>query len=195
MDIDLPGAHGVETARQIWSQELGIKIVFWAQSADETCVRQIFRLIPPEAVYGYVLNSASEDQFVHTVRSVLVDDQCVIAREVFSVYSRASDQSTGLTDVEYEALIDIALGLTDQAIAHRRFISRRGVTNRLQALYRKLGADQHQFDTGEWGQTFNLRILAIRLALWRGLLNRTILTEEAARLEEWLAAQRQAERK
>ena len=49
-------------------------------------------------------------------------------------YAQASDRQTGLTDVEYEALVDIALGLTDQAIAHRRFLSRRGVTSRLHAL-------------------------------------------------------------
>jgi DNA-binding NarL/FixJ family response regulator len=96
----------------------------------------------------------------------------------------------GLTDVEYEALVDIALGLTDQAIAHRRFLSRRGVTSRLHALYSKLGVEQHQVETDAWGQTFSLRILAIRLALRRGLLNRVILDDEAAQLETWLQTHR-----
>ncbi len=96
----------------------------------------------------------------------------------------------GLTDVEYEALVDIALGLTDQAIAHRRFLSRRGVTSRLHALYRKLGVDQYELETDAWGQTFNRRILAIHLALRRGLLNRVILDDEAAQLEIWLQAYR-----
>ena len=72
-------------------------------------------------------------------------------------YAQATDRQTGLTDVEYEALVDIALGLTDQAIAHRRFLSRRGVTSRLHALYSKLGVEQHQLETATWGQTFSLR--------------------------------------
>ena len=58
--------------------------------------------------------------------------------------------------------------------------SRRGVTSRLHALYGKLGVEQYQLETDTWGQTFSLRILAIRLALRRGLLNRVILDDEAA---------------
>jgi DNA-binding NarL/FixJ family response regulator len=163
-----------------------MKIIFWAQFADETCMRQTFHLIPPETVYGYLLKSASADQFVHTVRGVLIEEQCIIARDMHRAYARASDRQTGLTDVEYEALVDIALGLTDQAIAHRRFLSRRGVTSRLHALYSKLGVEQHQLETTTWGQTFSLRMLAVRVALQRGLLNRVILEDEATRLEAWL---------
>jgi DNA-binding NarL/FixJ family response regulator len=186
VDMDLPGVHGVEVARQIWAQTPDMKIIFWAHSADETCMRQTFRLIPPDTVYGYVLKSASAEQFVHTVRGVLLEEQCVIARDLHRAYARATDRQTGLTDVGYEALVDIALGLTDQAIAHRRFLSRRGVTNRLHALYSKLGVEQYQRETDAWGQTFSLRMLAIRLALQRGLLNRVILEDEAAHLEDWL---------
>ena len=190
VDMDLPGVHGVEVARQIWAQAPDTKIIFWAQFADETCMRQTFRLIPPDTVYGYLLKSASADQFVHTVRGVLIEEQCIIARGLYRAYARASDRQMGLTDVEYEALVDIALGLTDQAIAHRRFLSRRGVTSRLHALYSKLGVEQHQVETDAWGQTFSLRILAIRLALRRGLLNRVILDDEAAQLETWLQTYR-----
>ena len=176
----------VEVARQSWAHAPDMKIIFWAQSADETCMRQTFRLIPPDTVYGYLLKSASADQFVHTVRGVLLDEQCIIARDLHWAYARAIDRQTGLTDIEYDALVDIALGLTDQAIAHRRFLSRRGVTSRLQALYSKLGVEQYQREMDAWGQTFNLRMLAIRLALQRGLPNRVILEDEAAQLATWL---------
>ena len=37
-----------------------------------------------------------------------------------------------------------------------------------------------------WGQTFSLRMLAVRVALQRGLLNRVILEDEATQLEAWL---------
>ena len=186
VDMDLPGVHGVEVARRVWAHAPDMKIIFWAQSADETCMRQTFRLIPPDTVYGYLLKNASADQFVHTVRGVLLEEQCIIARDLHRAYARAADHQTGLTDIEYEALVDIALGLTDQAIAHRRFLSRRGVTSRLHALYSKLGVEQHQLETTTWGQTFSLRLLAVRVALQRGLLNRVILEDEAAQLETWL---------
>src|SRR5438132_10319254 len=64
VDMDLPEVHGVEVARQIWADIPDMKIIFWAQFADETYMRQTFRLIPPETVYGYLLKSASADQFV-----------------------------------------------------------------------------------------------------------------------------------
>jgi DNA-binding NarL/FixJ family response regulator len=63
VDMDLPGMHGVEVARQIWAHAPDVKIIFWAQFADETCIRQTFRLIPPHTVYGYLLKSASAEQF------------------------------------------------------------------------------------------------------------------------------------
>jgi hypothetical protein len=50
----------------------------------------------------------------------------------------------------------------------------------------KLGVEQHQVETNAWGQTFSLRILAIRLAWQRGLLNRVILEDETTRLHAWL---------
>ncbi len=173
-------------ARQIWAHAPDVKIIFWAQFADETRIRQTFRLIPPHTVYGYLLKSASAEQFVHTVRGVLIEEQCIIARDMHRAYAQATDRQTGLTDVEYEALVDIALGLTDQAIAQRRFLSRRGVTSRLHALYSKLGVEQHQLETAAWGQTFSLRLLAVRVALQRGRLNRIILEDEATQLEAWL---------
>jgi hypothetical protein len=60
------------------------------------------------------------------------------------------------------------------------------VTSRLHALYSKLGVEQHQIETDAWGQTFSLRLLAVRVALQRGLLNRVILEDEAAQLDAWL---------
>ncbi len=74
LDMDLPGVHGVEAARQIWAQAPDTKIIFWAESADETCIRQTSRLIPPDTVYGYLLKRTRADQFVHTVRGVLIEE-------------------------------------------------------------------------------------------------------------------------
>jgi hypothetical protein len=60
----------------------------------------------------------------------------------------------------------------------------------LHALYSKLGVEASQLETDAWGQTFSLRILAIRVALQRGLLNRVILEDEATQLEAWLLTYR-----
>lgn len=98
--------------------------------------------MPPQTVYGYLLKNCTDEKLVSAIQAVVQDEQCVIDREVRGVDSRSQNKITGLSDAEYEVLIDIALGLTDQAIAARRFLSRRGVTNRLRNLYDKVRSQQ-----------------------------------------------------
>ncbi|WP_020677211.1 hypothetical protein [Geopsychrobacter electrodiphilus] len=76
-----------------------------------------------------------------------------------------------LPEIEYDALFDISLGLTDNLIAQRRCLSRRVVQSRLHSLYIKQGLYQEQFHGKKVGDSFNLhnRVLAVSLA--RGLIN------------------------
>ena len=76
-----------------------------------------------------------------------------------------------VSQVEYEVLIDIALGLTDNLIAQRRYLSRRGVQNRLQSLYSKLGVEQEKLVDSLSGEGINMRARAVAIALHRGLIN------------------------
>lgn len=199
LDIQMPGKNGVQAAREIWDVKPETRILFWSQFKDEIYLRELGRIVPPDTVYGYLLKTASEEQLISAARAVLVDEQCWIDREVRGLTSRAANPSTGLTDIEYEALIDIALGLTDNTIARRRFLSRRGVQNRLSALYNKLGIDQESEDASaseapasgmHAGQVFNPRNRAVLVALLRGLVNPTELAREAESLTDWLAANR-----
>ena len=61
---------------------------------------------------------------------------------------------------EYEALIDIALGLTDRGVARRRYLSRRGAQNRLHSLYTRLGVERSE-ECDEPGSTFSPRNRAV----------------------------------
>jgi DNA-binding NarL/FixJ family response regulator len=196
MDIQMPEKNGVQAAREIWAAAPQTRILFWSQFKDEIYLRELGRIVPAETVYGYLLKTAGEEQLVSAARAVLVDEQCWIDREVRGLTTRAASTTTGLTDIEYEALVDIALGLTDNAIARRRFLSRRGVQNRLSALYTKLGVDQEAEEAAvgtaspNAGQTFNPRNRTVLVALLRGLINATELTREAEVLNDWLAANR-----
>ena len=91
-----------------------------------------------------------------------------------------------LSDAEYEVLLDIALGLTDNTIAERRYLSRRGVQNRLQSLYSKLGANLISNTKPGETELLNARTRAIALALQRGLLNAFELKNEEKQLTLWL---------
>lgn len=185
MDLQMPRRTGVEAARAIWHERPHTSIMFWSNYADEAYVRGISRIVPEGAAYGYILKTASEDRLRLALRSLFIEQQCVIDREVRGVQQKSQNQLLGLTDTEYEVLQDIALGLTDRIIAQRRNLSLRSVQNRLQQLYEKLGVRQPSEDTDST-PAFNLRARAVNVALLRKLLNRTALEQAEIELQAWL---------
>ncbi len=193
-DIQMPEMNGVEFARQLWSKQPQARIVFWSQFKDEMYVRTLVKIVPPETVYGYILKSATKDQISAAIRTVLIDEQCWIAPEVRKVQGRAGHSLTALSDIEYEALLDIALGLTDNLIAQRRYLSRRGVQSRLNSLYNKLGLDQDQFHSEKYGDSFNLRNRAVAVSLARGLINAFEMENEEKDFQEWFARYQRSQR-
>ncbi len=185
MDLQMSPRNGIEAARTIWKERPDTHILFWSNYADEANVRGIARIVPEGAAYGYVLKSASDERLRLALRSIFIEGQCVIDREVRGLQQKSLGHAKGFTDSEYEILIDIALGLTDRAIARRRNLSLRSVQNRLQQLYEKLGVYQPVGEDAEEGR-FNLRARAVTVALLRKLLNHNALERAEAELEQWL---------
>jgi DNA-binding NarL/FixJ family response regulator len=185
-DIQMPELNGIDFARSLWEQKPVSRIVFWSQFKDEMYVRALSKIVPPETVYGYILKSNPKERIASAIRTVLLEDQCWIDPEVRKVQGRAGSSQTALSDIEYEALLDIALGLTDNLIAQRRYLSRRGVQSRLNSLYIKLGLDQEQFHSDKIGDAFNLRNRAVASAFRRGLLNTFELEHEEQEFQGWL---------
>ncbi|ABA90321.1 helix-turn-helix transcriptional response regulator, LuxR family [Syntrophotalea carbinolica DSM 2380] len=185
-DIQMPEMNGIELARNLWQRKPEARIVFWSQFKDEMYVRTLSRIVPPETVYGYILKSNPRDRIMSAIRTVLLEEQCWIDPEVRKVQGRAGHSQTALSDIEFEALLDISLGLTDNLIAQRRYLSRRGVQSRLNSLYTKLGVDQEQFHTEKYGDAFNLRNRAVAVALRRGLINAFELEHEEKDFQAWL---------
>jgi len=185
-DIQMPQMNGIEFAKALWARKPQARIVFWSQHKDEMYVRSLARIVPPETVYGYVLKSNPRERIESAMRTVLFDDQCWIDPEVRKVQGRTGSSQTALSDIEFEALVDISLGLTDNLIAQRRYLSRRGVQSRLNSLYGKLGLDQEQFHSEKVGDALNLRNRAVAVALRRGLINAFELEHEEEELQGWL---------
>ena len=185
MDLQMPRASGVDAAKEIWHHNPDMRILFWSNYADEAYVRGVSRIVPSGAVYGYLLKSASEERLELAVRGIFLQDQCVIDREVRGIQQRSEDTLEGLTDSEFEVLTDIALGMTDKAIAAKRNISTRSVQSRLKHLYEKLCIDASDISS-EIGPVFNSRTRAIAIAFSRGLLNADGLAASQDSLDEWL---------
>lgn len=185
MDLQMNNRNGIEAARTIWKERPDTRILFWSNYSDEAYVRGVSRIVPDGAAYGYVLKSASDERLKLALRSIFVEAQCVIDREVRGMQQKSLGQTKGFSDTEYEILVDIALGLTDRAIARRRNLSLRSVQNRLQQLYEKLDVYQTASDDQE-DSRFNLRARAVTVAMLRKLLNYSALERAESELAEWL---------
>lgn len=185
-DIQMPDCNGIELARHIWNSHRTARILFWSHHNDEAYVRALAKLIPAETVYGYLLKNNSSDILLRATDAVFNECQCWIDPLVRPIQARVQHHCDALSDAEYEVLVDIALGLTDNAIAERRLLSRRGVQNRLQSLYGKLGANSDNVSTSNDAETINIRARAVSLALQRGLINAFELKEQEKDLSNWL---------
>jgi DNA-binding NarL/FixJ family response regulator len=186
LDLQLPECNGIEIARELWRVVPEAQIVFWSNYADEAYVRNLSRIVPASARYGYVLKSAPQATMRAALESVFIKDRRAIDQEIRHVQKRITSRLAGLSDAEYEGLVDIALGLTDQAIAYRRGLTVRGVQNRLRHVYEKLDVVSLDPEIGEVAR-YNSRTRAITYALERGLINSAVLREEEEKMTKWLA--------
>ncbi len=188
MDISMPGMSGIKAAQQIWQETPNRRILFWSQFHREAYVRELGRIVPDEAIHGYALKSESDEKFARAIRSVLLNDDPYIDPLVRGVQARLSCKDNSLTDVEYETLLDVTVGLTDRAIASRRHISVRGVQNRLSMLLIKLihGEDGHLRETAQM-EIYNPRTRIVFECLKRGLIDTDALSNLENSLSDWLA--------
>ena len=180
-DLQMPIMNGVTLAKNIWQEKPNAKILFWSNYGDETYIRSLIKIIPQETVYGYVLKDNTSEILLKAVTAVFSEDQCWIDPKLRPTQNLALQADSGLTDTDYEVLIDISLGLTDKLIAERRFLSHRGAQNRLKTLYLKLGVATENNDSKQ----LNIRARAVSVALRRGLINSDEIEKEEMLFQQW----------
>jgi DNA-binding NarL/FixJ family response regulator len=189
MDIVMPEVNGLKAAQTIWKQNPSAKILFWSQVHREAYVRELSRIVPEEAVHGYALKNESIDKLRHAVLSVFVHNNPYIDPKVRSDKTKIRSRDHTLSDVEYETLVDVMLGLTDRAIASRRSISVRGVQNRLASLLNKLVQKEHWALQKSAGmEIYNPRTRVIYEALKRGFISVEELMHFEEDLDDWMSA-------
>lgn len=186
-DIQMPGLNGIELARRLWMVAPNTPVLFWTQHGDEVYVRSLERESAGRRVYGLILKDSPPEELRKAASAIFDDGQCWIDSRLRPVRSRAGERHSGVTDAEFDVLVDVALGLTDRMIADRHMLTRRGVQNRLRSIYEKLGVDAEQFREETIGDAFNPRARAVATAFSRGLLNPYELERANVRLQEWLA--------
>ena len=180
-DLQMPGMNGIELAKQLWQVQPEARILFWSHYGDETYIRSLAQIIPEQTVYGYLLKDNPSAVLQKATQAIFDECQCWIDPTLKAIQARSKSPHSAISDVEYEVLVDIALGLTDNLIAERRYLSRRGAQNRLKSLYNKLDVS-HDDNNNE---PLNLRTRAVSIAMRRGLINSFELENEERAFQEW----------
>jgi len=172
MDISMPELNGVKAAEEIWEANKQARILFWSQYHREAYVRTLGRIVPDDAIHGYLLKGESEDKLAFAIESVLLKGDPYIDPVVQGVQNRLKSKDESLSDTEFETLLDVAIGMTDRAIAQRRHISVRGVQNRTSMLLTKLvkGQESHVRESAGM-EIFNPRTRIVFEGLKRGLID------------------------
>lgn len=188
MDIVMPEMTGIKAAQQIWAEHPRTKILFWSQFHKEAYIRELGKIVPDEAIHGYALKSESDEKLLYALTSIMLHDNPYIDPIIRGVQTRLQSKDGSLSDVEYETLLDIALGLTDKAIAYRRHISVRGVQNRLAMLSAKLFKGEDVFLKESAGmEVYNPRTRLVLEGLKRGLIDIDQIPSLETELNEWIA--------
>ena len=173
LDIKMPKVSGIKAAEQILQSLPATGVIMLSNFSDEVYVRQLWKIVPADGAFGYVLKNASSEQVIEATKAVLSGD-CWIHPGIARVIQRTQNRAMSLTNAEYEALVCIALGLTDCAIARRLYLTEKAVQSRLKSLYSKLSIPARS----ENQQTeFNQRCRAVYLSYRRGLINQSELDD------------------
>lgn len=190
MDIVMPDLNGIKAAKEIWALSPNTKILFWSQFHRESFVRELGKIVPDDAIHGYALKSEGDDKLRYALESILLHDNPYIDPIVRGVQLKMQKSTDKLTDAEFEILVDVALGLTDRAIAMHHHISVRGAQNKIYALSLKLvkGVDQHLKETAGM-EVYNTRARIILEAFRQGILAPEDIADLEKVQDEWLLKQ------
>jgi DNA-binding NarL/FixJ family response regulator len=188
LDISMPDLSGIKVAEKIWARSPRRKILFWSQYSREAHVRELGKIVPDEAIHGYVLKSESDEIFLHALRSIVTLDNPYISAQIRGIGTKIMSKDSSMTDVEYATLMDLVMGLTDKAIARRHQISVRGTQNRISILFNKLlkGEDSYYQELAGM-EIFSPRTRAAYIAFQRGLLDPDSMQAMEQELKKWLA--------
>lgn len=187
MDIAMPNMNGIKAAAEMWKDLPTLKILFWSQFDHEAYIRELGKIVPDEAIHGYILKSENDTTLAKAFEQVIVDDLPYVTSKVEEVRHRLRDKSSAISDLEFETLMDIAIGLTDKAIAQKEHISYRGAQNRLSNLLNKLLKGEDSYLKESTGvEIYNPRTRLIFEAFMRGLLTREDLEAQNKEYRSWL---------
>ena len=142
MDINMPGADGVEATRQVLKKHPEQAVIILTMFREDEHVYQAINA----GARGYVLKDADSVDVLRAIRSVVAGGSVLDAAmtsKVFQQFKQLSQKSEkhnpeGLTDRELEILALIANGDSNRTIGEKLFLSEKTIKNYITSIFQKL---------------------------------------------------------
>ncbi|MBO6577007.1 MAG: response regulator transcription factor [Rhodothermales bacterium] len=137
LDVNLPGASGLESITQLKNELPGMAIVMLTIRNETETIFSAFRF----GASGYLPKDSPIDEILDAVREASRGGTlmpALVAGEVLSLLREAPEKDYGLSDRETDVLREMTLGKSQQAIADALFVSRHTVNTHIQHIYEKL---------------------------------------------------------
>lgn len=138
LDMEMPGASGVEVARQLRAMKSPVRVLVLSAHNDAEYVRNLLS----SGAAGYLTKEEAPAMIVEAVRGIARGEDGWLSRRVaaqLSAWTREDEPSAKeLTPRELEVLGLVAAGKTNQEIARSLSISEKTVEKHVGALLAKL---------------------------------------------------------
>ncbi|MEZ4755603.1 MAG: response regulator transcription factor [Flavobacteriales bacterium] len=141
MDINLPGASGIDCVRQLSQRCSATQFLMYTVHDDD---HRVFEALKAGA-NGYILKSSTPDQILEAVRELHAGGSPMsahVARRLVQQFRPVQGGSTlsdgDLSEREHEVLAQLAQGLLYKEIAERLAISVGTVKQHIHRIYEKL---------------------------------------------------------
>lgn len=147
MDLELPGASGIETTRALKAHEVGLslEILVLTSFEDQEHVFEAMRA----GASGYVVKGAAAAKLVSAIVEVEAGGTVIeprLARRFWAYFKGVQEprrEEPLLSALEREILFAIAKGLSNQEVGGVVQLDRRTVRTHLGHIYKKLGVRSH----------------------------------------------------
>jgi two-component system NarL family response regulator len=142
MDINMPGANGVEATRQVLKTRPEQAVIILTMFTEDEHVYQAINA----GARGYVLKDADSMDVLRAIRSVAGGGSVLDAamtNKVFQQFKQMSQRTEknnpeGLTPRELEILALIANGDSNRTIGEKLFLSEKTIKNYITSIFQKL---------------------------------------------------------